>query len=89
VADVKSYVVELQLPAGDATKFAAAGERARNAVEQLTRDGAAVRWIRSVYLPEQGTCLLIFEAPSPEAVVRVGRRAGINYERIIEGGHPT
>jgi len=89
VADVKSYVVELQLPMGDATDLAAAGERARNAAEQLAREGAAVRWVRSVYLPEQGTGHLVFEAPTPEAVVRAGRRAGITYERIFEGGRPT
>lgn len=89
MADVKSYVVELQLPMGAATDLAAAGERARNAAEQLTREGAAVRWVRSVYLPEEGTGLLVFEAPTPEAVVRAGRRAGITYERIFEGGRPT
>jgi len=52
---------------GAATDLAAAGERARNAAEQLTREGAAVRWVRSVYLPEQGTGHLVFEASTPES----------------------
>jgi hypothetical protein len=89
VAAMKSYVVKLQLPAGDATELAAAGERARNAAEQLTREGTAVRWVRSVYLPEEDTCLLVFEAPTPEAVDVAGRRAGLTYDRIVEGGRAT
>jgi hypothetical protein len=87
VSGVKSYVVEL--PAGDARDLAAAGERARTAAEQLTREGTAVRWVRSVYAPEDETCLLVFEARTQEAVNRAGRRAGLTYTRIVEGGHPT
>jgi Protein of unknown function (DUF4242) len=82
---MKSYVVELQLTAD----LAAAGERARSAAEQLTREGTSVRWVRSVYRPEDETCLLVFEAATPEAVDRAGRRAGLTYERIVEGGGVT
>jgi hypothetical protein len=84
---MKSYLVELHLPAGDPTDLAAAGERARTAAEQLTREGTAVRWVRSVYLPEEETCLLVFEARTPDAVDQAGRRARLTYERIVEGGH--
>jgi hypothetical protein len=87
VAGVKSYLVEL--PAGDAADLAAAGERARSAAEQLTREGTPVRWVRAVYAPEDESCLLVFEASTPEAVDRAGRRAGLTYERIVEGGHRT
>ena len=66
-------------------EVAAAGERARIAAEQLTREGTAVRCVRSVYLPEEDTCLLVFEAPTPEAVDLAGRRAGLTYDRIVEG----
>jgi hypothetical protein len=88
VAGVKSYVVEL--PAGDATDLASAGERARNAAEGLTREGTAVRWVRSVYVPEYEACLLVFEAPTPDAVDLAGRRAGLTYARVVEeGGRST
>jgi hypothetical protein len=87
VAGVKSYVVEL--PARDAADLADAGERARTAAEQLTREGTAVRWVRSVYTLEYETGLLVFEAHTPQAVDRAGRRAGLTYTRIVEGGRPT
>jgi hypothetical protein len=80
---MKSYVLEL--PAGDATDLAAAGERARTAAEQLTGEGTAVRWVRSVYAPEYETCVLVFEARTPDAVDQAGRRAGLTYARIVEG----
>ena len=86
---VKSYVVELQLPAGEAPDVAGACERARTAAEQLAREGTAVRWVRSVYVPEADACLLVFEASTPEAVDRAGRRAGLTYDRIVEGGRAT
>jgi hypothetical protein len=87
VAGVRTYVVELA--AGDATELAAAGERARTAAEQLTREGTAVRWVRAVYVPEYETCLLVFEARTPDAVDRAGCRAGLTYDRIVEEGGPT
>lgn len=80
---MKSYVLEL--PGADAT----AGERARTAAEQLTREGTAVRLVRSVYAPEHETCRLVFEAVAPDAVELAGRRAGFTYTRIVEGERPT
>jgi hypothetical protein len=85
---VQSYAVMLRWATGDAERLGAAAERARAAAEELTREGTAVRWVRSVYLPEEDTCLLVFEAPTPQAVDQAGRRAGLTYDRIIEGGTP-
>jgi hypothetical protein len=87
VPPVKSYVVEL--PDGEASDLADAGERARAAADRLTRAGIAVRWVRSVYVPEYETCLLVFEALTPASVDRAGRLAGLTYTRIVEGARPT
>jgi hypothetical protein len=81
---VKSYVVELHLPDGGAAALAAAGERARSAAEQLAREGTAVRWVRSIYVPEDESCLLVMEGPSPDAVGEASRRAALEFERIVE-----
>ena len=81
--------MELRLTTGGAPAVAAAGERARSAAEQLSREGVTVRCVRSVYVPEDESCLLVFEAESPDAVDRAGRRAELTYERIVEAGSAT
>jgi hypothetical protein len=81
---VKRYLVKLHLPTGGAAALAAAGERARAAAEQLVREGTAVRWVRSVYVPEDETCFLVFEGGSSDAVGEASRRAALEYERIVE-----
>ena len=85
---MRTYRVELHLPAADPVTLAVAGDRARCAVEDLAREGTTVRWIRSVYVTERGACSLVFEASTPEAVGEAGRRAVLEYERSVEGGDP-
>lgn len=80
------YRVELHLPVADRASLAVAGERARAALEDLAREGVTVRWIRSVYVTEDDECLLVFEAPSPEAVSEASRRAALEFERIDHDG---
>jgi hypothetical protein len=81
---VESYHVELHLPPGGAAELAAAADRARSTAEQLTQEGIAVRWVRSVYVPEDETCVLVFEASSPDAVDEASRRASLSYVRIVD-----
>jgi Protein of unknown function (DUF4242) len=83
------YRVELHLPAAAPADLALAGERARSAVDELVREGVAVRWIRSVYVAEEDACLLVFEAPSPDAIGEASRRAALEYQRVVEGGDRT
>ena len=39
--------------------------RARVAAEELARFGLTVRYLRSIYLPEDELCFLLFEAARP------------------------
>jgi Nickel responsive protein SCO4226-like len=57
--------------------------RARAAAEQLSREGISVRHVRTTHLPEDETCFHVFEATSADAVGEVGRRAGLNWARIV------
>ncbi len=79
---MRSYIVELIVD--DPAELAAAGERARVVAEQLTREGSPLRWVRSVYVPEEQTGQLVFEATTPQAVDAAARRAGLSYQRIVE-----
>ena len=51
---------------------------------ELTRDGTHVQLLRSIFLPEDETCLYLFEGTSREAVREVATRSGLQVERVVE-----
>lgn len=74
-----SYIGELYL-AGPADDAAA---KVRRAAEGLTREGRAVRYLRTISMPEDELCLHLFEADSEETVGEVGRRAAMPFDRVV------
>ena len=76
------YLVELYLPAADRVPAAAA--RARAAAEQLAGEGRPIRYLRSIFIPSDQTCFLVFEAPSEDAVREAGNRAAVTFTRVVE-----
>jgi flagellar biosynthesis/type III secretory pathway ATPase len=60
------------------------GERCREACERLERDGTSVRLLRSVFVPQDGSCLLVYEAESARAVADAVARADIGATRVVE-----
>lgn len=79
-----SYVVEAYLSRLCVEDLVALERRARRAAAAVTRAGQPVRYVRSVFLPEDETCLHFFEAASAEAVGQATKRAEIPFERIVE-----
>jgi hypothetical protein len=78
------YLVEVfqpQLRAGDVAPISA---RARRAAEELTREGIAVGYLRSIYVPGDECCFHLFSAASLAAVTEVSTRARLQPERIVE-----
>lgn len=47
-----------------------------------SRGGEQVRFVRSVYVPEDARCLLVYEGPSGEAVRRAAEAADVGVIRI-------
>ena len=43
-----------------------------------------VRWLRSIFVPEDETCFFLYEAETAEQVEEAARRAAISYEHIAE-----
>ena len=70
------YVVELY--ASGATPPAALARSAQSAAR------AEIRYLRSIFLPEDETCLHVFEATSPSALRSAAEQAGIAVARIVE-----
>ena len=76
------YLVELYVAHGDDAAAQRHAERAEQASAELTRAGSPVRCLRSIFVAEDETCFLHFEAGSAELVVEALHQAGLSPEHI-------
>ena len=76
------FLVELYVSHQASGAVAIDLERARLAAEELTSEGTPVRCLRSILVPEDETCLCLYEAESIEAVREASVRSGLAFERI-------
>ena len=76
------YLVELYVSRSDALAVERGAERARLAAEEQTRQGNPVRYLRSIYVPEDETCFLLFEAATSESVRAAALLAELPFERL-------
>ena len=58
--------------------------RARAAAEELAAEGASLRYVEAILVPEDEMCLLIYDAGSAALAREASRRAGIPFERVVE-----
>jgi hypothetical protein len=79
-----SYLVETYLARGRASERLKQEQRARSAAAELTRPDGAVRFERSIHVPEDEICFFVFHAPSSVDIARVAERAGLDAFRIVE-----
>jgi hypothetical protein len=87
---MNEFLVELYRSQTEVQAAVADGERARAAAEVVTGSGTAVRLVRSIFVPEDETCFLLFEAESPSAVRQAMATAGLPCEDVHQtAGHPT
>jgi hypothetical protein len=76
------YLVERYEPGGTLDDVVAAADRVAAATEQMARDGAAVSYLGTTYLPEEETVLDAFAAPSIELVRAASERARTPVARV-------
>jgi hypothetical protein len=76
------YLLELYVARADAVAVEQGAARVRRAAEEHTREGAHVRYLRSIFVPDDETCYLIFEAGSADAVREVARRASLSFDHV-------
>ena len=79
-----SYLVETYLARGRSAERAARERRAHSAAEELTRERTAVRFERSIHLPEDELCFYVFEAPSRRDATLAAQRARLDPLRVVE-----
>ena len=78
-----NYVVERYRPNSDPDSLRAVADRLTAFARQASLDGVSVRYIDTIFLPGDETCLHLFEAESEADVEAVARRAGIEADRVV------
>lgn len=78
------YLLEQYISRTDAAAVAAGARRARQAADELRREGTPVRYLRSIFVPDDETCFYFYEAVSVEAAREAARRAAIPVESLAE-----
>jgi hypothetical protein len=76
------YLIEGYRPGIPVDALARAARRLRAAAEQMSREGKAVRYLRSTIVPEDESCLFLLQAASEDLVREAYGRAGVGFERI-------
>lgn len=64
------------------------GERCRRAADDLSDDGTQVRFLRVVYLPDEGVFVLLFEADDEAAASAAAQRALGPHASAVPVGVP-
>jgi hypothetical protein len=77
------YIVEAYAPTSQTASLGNRDVRLRTAAEEMAAQGTAIRYLNTLFIPEEEICFFVFEASSPEDVAEVSRRAQIDYERIV------
>jgi hypothetical protein len=81
-----TFMVERYLPGvGTGARQGAAAELlAKQVAVHLSVEGGTVRHLRSLFVPQDEQCFVLFQAASAHALADAIERAGITYERITE-----
>ena len=90
-----TFMVERYLPGAGVGQVAAADLLARQLAMHLSPEGGTVRHLRSLFVPQDEQCFVLFQATSAHVLAETLERLGIAYERIAEvidltteGGQP-
>ncbi len=81
---MREFVAEHYLPADGGSAAKRCARAARRAAEQLSREGTEIEFVRSIFVPEDETCIHHYRADSIEAVRVAATRASQQLERIAE-----
>lgn len=82
-----TFLVERYLPGVSAEEVLAAANRAKVTTALMAKEGNAIRYLRSTYVPNEESCFCLFEGSSEELVKEANERAQIPFDRIAEAVH--
>ncbi len=76
------YLAECYLPA-DST-LASVASRARAGAEQAATSRAGVSFVEAIFLPEDESCFLLYQAHRAADVTAAGAAAGLGFDRVTD-----
>ncbi len=80
--ELRNYLVELRRPPLGWEALQQLAVDARESAERLSAEGTRVRFLRSIFVPEDNSCFLLYEGASADVVGEAGRRAALAVERV-------
>lgn len=78
------FIAEQYFSRTDAAGARRAAITARSAAEQLAREGTDVELVRSVFVPEDETCIFIYTADSLDSVRLAAQRGALEFEHVAQ-----
>jgi hypothetical protein len=78
----RPFAVELLAPDAGWSEVREATARAREVAEQMRGEGTHVRFLRSVFVPEDGACFFLFEGSSERHVREAVERAELGARSV-------
>lgn len=80
----RTFLVEHYWPGVTPEAFRSAAERVRASAAELALGNDRIAFLHSTLVPEDEAAFCVFSAASPELVVEAYRRAGVQFERILD-----
>jgi hypothetical protein len=77
------FLVEQYIASTDAPAVGLALERARRGAAAVSTERCPVRCLRAIVVPEDETCLLLFEAQRASAVRAAAQAAGLRADHVV------
>jgi Protein of unknown function (DUF4242) len=80
---MQTFLVERDLSGISMADLASARFAAIRQSVAMYAAGDRVQLLRSIYLPDEGRCLCLFEAKNAEIVAQLNRDARISFDRVV------
>ena len=79
-----TFVIESYMSRTGTGELDAAAARLRAAIDDMPESAGRVRYLRSMFVPDDEMCFYVIEAPSQEVAVDAARRAGLTPDRVVK-----
>jgi hypothetical protein len=81
---VGKFLLELYVAKSAGLDVERLAMRARDAADEVSTEGRPVRCLRSILVPEDETCFLLFEAAAADDVRLAAERAELAFGRVTD-----